>query len=113
MTRMKANRSMPKTRDARRRSRCLEKPRTACISSMYTINLDTYAKGGKPEWQHLSAIARALDTDPLLLFSYLHEQERRDGRDSFRVNDAERYLRIYEEILEADVSKIEQCVDLF
>jgi len=83
------------------------------LASLYTVNLDTYAKGGKPEWQHLSAIARDLDTDPLLLFSYLHEQERRDGRDSFRTNDAERYLRIYEEILEADVSKIEQCVDLF
>src|SRR6266851_957 len=83
------------------------------LASLYTVNLDTYAKGGKPEWQHLSAIARDLDTDPLLLFSYLHEQERRDGRDSFRANDAERYLRIYEEILEADMSKIEQCVDLF
>jgi CRISPR-associated protein Csc3 len=83
------------------------------LASLYTVNLDTYAKGGKPEWQHLSAIARDLDTDPLLLFSYLHEQERRDGRDSFRTNDAERYLRIYKEILEADVSKIEQSVDLF
>ena len=83
------------------------------LASLYTVNLDTYAKGGKPEWQHLSAIARDLDTDPLLLFSYLHEQERRDGRDSFRPNDAERYLHIYEEILEADVSKIVQCVDLY
>lgn len=44
------------------------------LTSLYTVNLDTYAKGGKPEWQHLSAIARDLDTDPLLLFSYLHEQ---------------------------------------
>ena len=83
------------------------------LASLYTVNLDTYAKGGKPEWQHLSAIARDLDTDPLLLFSYLHEQERRDGRDLFRTNDAERYLHIYEEILEADVSKIEQCVELY
>ena len=83
------------------------------LASLYTVNLDTYAKGGKPEWQHLSAIARDLDTDPLLLFSYLHEQERRDGRDSLRADDAERYLRIYEEILEADVSKIEQCVELY
>jgi CRISPR-associated protein Csc3 len=83
------------------------------LASLYNVNLDTYAKGGKPEWQHLSAIARDLDTDPLLLFSYLHEQERRDGRDAFRTNDAERYLHIYETILEADVSKIEQCVDLY
>ena len=83
------------------------------LASLYTVNLDTYAKGGKPEWQHLSAIARDLDTDPLLLFSYLHEQERRDGRDLFRADDAERYLRIYENILEADMSKIEQCVDLY
>src|SRR5438034_1080465 len=83
------------------------------LSSLYTVNLDTYAVKGKPQWQHLSAIARDLDTDPLLLFSYLHEQERRDGRDSFRSNDAVRYLHIYEKILEADVSKIEQCVNLY
>jgi CRISPR-associated protein Csc3 len=87
--------------------------RLKLLASLYTVNLDTYAKGGKPEWQHLSAIARDLDTDPLLLFSYLHEQERRDGRESFRVQDAERYLHIYTEILEADVSKIEKCVDLY
>ncbi len=87
--------------------------RLKLLASLYTVNLDTYAKGGKPEWQHLSAIARDLDTDPLLLFSYLHEQERRDNRDSFRVEDAERYLHIYTEILEADVSKIEKCVDLY
>lgn len=87
--------------------------RLKLLASLYTVNLDTYARGGKPEWQHLSAIARDLDTDPLLLFSYLHEQERRDNRDSFRAEDAERYLHIYTEILEADVSKIEKCVDLY
>ncbi|MGB8345374.1 MAG: type I-D CRISPR-associated protein Cas10d/Csc3 [Ktedonobacteraceae bacterium] len=83
------------------------------LASLYTVNLDTYADRGKPQWQHLSAIARDLDTDPLLLFSYLHEQERRDKRESFRTDDAARYLHIYEEILEADVSKIEQCVVLY
>ncbi|HVB71915.1 MAG TPA: type I-D CRISPR-associated protein Cas10d/Csc3 [Ktedonobacteraceae bacterium] len=83
------------------------------LSSLYIINLDTNADRGKPQWQHLSAIARDLDTDPLLLFSYLHEQERRDKRESFRADDAARYLHIYKEILEADVSKIEQCVDLY
>lgn len=83
------------------------------LASLYTVNLDTYADKGKPQWQHLSAIARDLDTDPLLLFSYLHEQERRDKRESFRPDDAARYLHIYEDILEADVSKIEQCVDLY
>ncbi len=83
------------------------------LSSLYIVNLDTYADKGKPQWQHLSAIARDLDTDPLLLFSYLHEQERRDKRESFRLNDAERYLHIYEDILEADVSKVKDCVDLY
>ncbi len=99
-------------KDKRLRVNQLES-RLSLLASLYTVNLDTYAKGGKPEWQHLSAIARDLDTDPLLLFSYLHEQERRDGRDSFRAEDAERYIHIYTEILEADVSKIEQCVDLY
>jgi CRISPR-associated protein Csc3 len=83
------------------------------LASMYRVNLDTYASKGRPEWKHLNAIARDLDTDPLLLFSYLHEQERRDGRDFIHVDDARDYLRIYETILEADVSKIKQCVDLY
>jgi CRISPR-associated protein Csc3 len=83
------------------------------LSSLYIVNLDTYADKGRPQWQHLSAIARDLDTDPLLLFSYLHEQERRDKRESFRTNDAERYLHIYEDILEADVSRVKDCVDLY
>lgn len=83
------------------------------LASIYRVNLDTYASKGRPEWKHLNTIARDLDTDPLLLFSYLHEQERRDGSDSMRVDDARDYLRIYETILEADVSKIKQCVDLY
>ena len=83
------------------------------LASIYRVNLDTYASKGRPEWKHLNAIARDLDTDPLLLFSYLYEQERRDGRDFIHVDDARDYLRIYETILEADVSKIKQCVDLY
>jgi len=83
------------------------------LASMYRVNLDTYASKGRPEWKHLNAIARDLDTDPLLLFSYLHEQERRAGRDSMISGEAQDYLRIYETILEADVSKIEQSVNLY
>src|SRR5260370_29380518 len=83
------------------------------LASMYRVNLDTYASKGRPEWKHLNAIARDLDTDPLLLFSYLHEQERRAGRDSMISGEAQDYVRIYETILEADVSKIEQSVNLY
>ena len=80
------------------------------LSSIYRVNLDTYANKGNPEWKHLSGIARDLETDPLYLFSYLRKQQRSD---SLFPRDAEHYLRIYEMILEEDVSKIQQCVDLY
>src|SRR2546429_4882481 len=37
------------------------------LTSVYRVNLDTYAEQGKPKWKHLSGIARDLDTDPLFL----------------------------------------------
>ncbi len=80
------------------------------LSSIYRVNLDTYANKGNPEWKHLSGIARDLSTDPLYLFSYLRKQQRSD---SLFPRDAEYYLHIYEIILEEDVSKIQQCVDFY
>jgi CRISPR-associated protein Csc3 len=78
------------------------------LSSIYTVNLDTYARKGKPEWKHLSAIARDLETDPLYLFSYLRKQDRRE---SFYPAEVEQYIHIYKEVLEEDLSRIEHCVD--
>jgi len=78
------------------------------LTSVYTVNLDTYAKQGKPEWKHLSAVARDLETDPLFLFSYLRRQQRTDV---FYAGDVGKYLHIYQDILEADVGKIQRCVD--
>jgi CRISPR-associated protein Csc3 len=80
------------------------------LSSIYTVNLDTYAKKGKPEWKHLSEIARDLETDPLFLFSYLRKQERGE---SMYPGSVEQYMRIYKEILEKDLSRIEDCVDAY
>jgi CRISPR-associated protein Csc3 len=80
------------------------------LSSLYLVNIETYAKQGKPEWKHLSGIARDLDTDPLYLFSYLKKQQRGD---TFYANDVTHYLHIYQTILEEDLSNIQQCVDLY
>nr|MDQ2717340.1 type I-D CRISPR-associated protein Cas10d/Csc3 [Chloroflexota bacterium] len=80
------------------------------LASIYTVNLDTYAKQGKPEWKHLSAIARDLETDPLFLFHYLRKQQRGE---SFYAGDVEQYLHIYQDILEEDLGKIERCVDRY
>jgi CRISPR-associated protein Csc3 len=79
---------------------------------IYRINIDTYAKKGKPEWGHLSAIARELATDPLYLFTYLRRQDRIHS--AYRSN-IEFYLRIFECITEGTVSesKIARCVDLY
>jgi CRISPR-associated protein Csc3 len=80
------------------------------LTSIYTVNLDTYAKQGRPEWKHLSAIARDLETDPLFLFSYLRKQERGE---SMYPGSVEHYIHIYEDILEADLSRIKACVDAY
>jgi len=80
------------------------------LSSIYTVNLDTYAKKGKPEWKHLSAIARDLETDPLFLFSYLRKQQRGD---SMYPGSIEHYIHLYRDILEEDMSRISACVDAY
>ncbi len=80
------------------------------LTSLYTVNLDTYADKGKPAWKHLSAIARDLETDPLFLFSYLRKQERGD---SMYPGSVEHYMHIYRDVLEEDLSKVEHCVDAY
>jgi len=83
------------------------------MTAVYRVNIDTYARKGKPEWGHLSDIVSDLETDPLFLFSYLRKQQRRDGRDSLWLHEVKRYLDVYQKILEEDLSKIQQCVDRY
>jgi CRISPR-associated protein Csc3 len=83
------------------------------LTSVYRVNIDTYAKQGKPEWKHLSAIVRNLETDPLYLFSYLRMQQRGE---SLYAASAELYIHIYKnvlkDVLEADaMGRIEHCVN--
>jgi CRISPR-associated protein Csc3 len=82
------------------------------LTHIYTVNLDTYADRGKPQWKHLSGIARDLDTDPLFLFSYLRRQQRGE---SLYAGEVEQYLHIYKEMLdlEEDLGNIQQCVELY
>ena len=83
------------------------------LTSVYSVNLDTYAKQGKPEWKHLSQIARDLETDPLFLFSYLRKQQRSENRDALRSNEVDQYIHIYQTILEEDLGIIQNCVDRY
>lgn len=81
------------------------------LTSIYTVNLDTYAKKGKPEWKHLSEIARDLETDSLFLFSYLRKQERGE---SMYPGSVEQYMDIYTQISkEDDLSRIKECVNAY
>lgn len=80
------------------------------LSAVYRVNLDAYAKQGKPEWKHLSDIARDLDTDPLFLFSYLKKQQRGDG---LYPREVEQYIHIFVTILEEDLGNIKECVDRY
>ncbi|GCE09288.1 type I-D CRISPR-associated protein Cas10d/Csc3 [Dictyobacter aurantiacus] len=88
------------------------------LTSIYRINLDTYAKQGKPEWKHLSGITRDLATDPLFLFSYLRKQQRAEQRDTLRTKRVQQYMHAYKNVLftnvqEENMSKVEQCVNLY
>lgn len=85
-------------------------PKLSVLTSLYTVNLDTFANQGKPAWKHLSAIARDLETDPLFLFAYLRKQERGD---SMYPGSVEHYIHIYKNVLEEDLSKTEHCVDAY
>ncbi len=80
------------------------------LTSIYSVNLDTFAKQGKPEWKHLSRIARDLETDPLFLFSYLRKQQRAD---SLYASEVDQYIHIYQKILEEDLGNIQNCVDRY
>lgn len=80
------------------------------LTSIYTVNLDTYANKGKPEWKHLSAIARDLETDPLFLFSYLRKQERGEA---MYPGSVAHYIHIYNNLLEGDMGRISRCVDAY
>lgn len=80
------------------------------LTSVYSVNLDTYAKQGRPEWKHLSRIARDLETDPLFLFSYLRKQQRAD---SLYASEVDQYIHIYQTILEEDLGNIQNCVDRY
>jgi len=94
------------------------------LVQVYQVNLETYAKGGKPEWRHLSGIVRDLETDPLYVFSYLRSQQRGE---SLYSGSVEEYLGVYKRVckellgqrickelldmdLEVNLGNIQQCV---
>jgi len=97
------------------------------LVQVYQVNLETYAKGGKPEWRHLSGIVRDLETDPLYVFSYLRSQQRGE---SLYSGSVEEYLGIFKRVckellgqrickemldmdLEANLGNIQKCVELY
>ncbi len=97
------------------------------LIQVYQVNLETYAKGGKPEWRHLSGIVRDLETDPLYVFSYLRKQQRGE---SLYSGSVEEYLGLYKRVckellgqrickemldmdLEVNLGNIQQCVDRY
>lgn len=101
------------------------------LVQVYQVNIETYAKGGKPEWKHLVAITRDLETDPMYIFSYLRKQEE-DRKKSQYAGTIEDYIDLYwrvchdllnasiREIMldmkkgkERDLGNIQRCVDLY
>lgn len=96
------------------------------LTQVYQVNLETYAKGPKPEWKHLLGIVRDMETDPLYIFSYLRTQNRIS---SYYASNIEAYIGLYKrvctELLERDIREtmldmkeddlgnIQQCVDRY
>jgi len=100
------------------------------LVQVYQVNFETYSKKGKPEWQHLSAVVRDIETDPMYVFSYLREQERR-GTTVF-ASRANAYIGIYQRVCrellgqricqkmldmnlleEKNLGNIQKCVELY
>jgi CRISPR-associated protein Csc3 len=79
------------------------------LTGVYTLNIDTFAKPPRPEWNHLVGVARKLETDPLYVFAYLRQQQRSD---SLYRNDASRYIQLFERI-GGNMSLIKGCVDRY
>ena len=98
----------------------------ALLTQVYQVNLETYAKGGKPEWKHLLGIVRDLETDPLYIFSYLRSQDRIS---SYYASSIDAYIGLYKRVCEELVDRairetmldmkedtlgnIQQCVDRY
>lgn len=84
------------------------------LMAFYSINLDVYADGGKPNWNHLNEISRKLSTDLISVFEFLKKKQRNDKRDSFYENEASNYI-LYLKILggEKEMSLISRVVDSY
>jgi len=79
------------------------------LTGVYTVNIDTFADGPRPNWTQLTGIARNIATDPMWIFAYLRKQQRGDSMYS---SDAGRYVRLYHQI-GGDMSLIKGCVDRY
>jgi CRISPR-associated protein Csc3 len=79
------------------------------LTGVYSLNLDTFAQGGKPHWNQLTGVTRRLATDPLWVFAYLRKQQRGDSLFPREVN---RYLKFYQ-LLGGNMSLIKECVDRY
>ena len=99
------------------------------LVQVYQVNMETYAKGGKPEWKHLAAIVRDLETDPMYIFSYLRRQDRIQSWYAGTIADyLDLYWRVCHDLLnssfretmldmkedkENNLGNIQRCVELY
>jgi CRISPR-associated protein Csc3 len=81
--------------------------RLQLLTSIYLVTMDVHARAQKPGWDRLPEVARQLETEPTVLFSYLRKQQRGDF---IYWGDAQRYLHTYE-LMEGDMSRITKTVE--
>jgi CRISPR-associated protein Csc3 len=84
------------------------------LMACYSIHIDTYSDGGKPNWNQFNEISRGLSTDLLEVFKFMEVKQRKDKRDGTTHTEANLYLK-YLDILGGakEMSLIKQTVDLY
>ncbi len=83
----------------------------------YLIHIDANSAQGDKDfyrWQHLPALARALDQSPLFAFHYLKKWQRKKGLDSIPAGKARQYLK-YAQYLNGgtEMSHAQQLTELY
>jgi CRISPR-associated protein Csc3 len=62
------------------------------LMSVYSIHIDVYSDGGKPNWSQLGDISKNIATDLISVFKFLKKKQRKDGRDSIYRDEAITYI---------------------
>ena len=89
-------------------------PNLVKLITFYSINIDVYGDGGKPNWNHLNEISRDIATDLISVFEFMKKKQRNDKRDSLYENEASNYILYFKKLGgEKQMGLISKVVDSY